>query len=79
MKSYNKDMKNGYNKFRKTINNNHVFRKANNTLSEINNYALPVLTTASAFAPQFAPAFGSVAVALKSGQTLTGALKNKRI
>ena len=76
MKAYNKDMKSGYNKFRQTINNNHVFRKAYNTLGQVNTYALPTLSTASIIAPNLAPALGAFATALKGSHSLAGAFKN---
>jgi hypothetical protein len=79
MKMHNGSMQNGYNKFRKTINNNHVFRKAYNTLKEVNNYALPTLTAASAIAPTMAPVFGSVAAGLRASETFTGKIKNRKI
>ena len=79
MQAFNGNMKNGYNKFRKTINNNHVFRKANNTLSQINDFALPTLTVASVAQPQLAPVFGGIATGLKSASIITSKLKNKRI
>jgi hypothetical protein len=77
MKSFNKDMKNGYNKFRKTINNSNVFRKTANTIDKINNFAIPVLTTASLLQPALAPVFGSTSAALKGFQM--GSNKLKRI
>jgi hypothetical protein len=79
MKAFNKNMQNGYDKFRKNINNGHVFRKAHNTLSQINNFALPVLTVASVAQPQLSPLFGSVGIALKAGNQITSRLKNKKI
>jgi hypothetical protein len=45
-------------------------RKASNTIEKINGYALPALGLASAIAPQFAPAFGSVAAGLKTASTV---------
>ena len=79
MQAFNKNMETGYNKFRKTINNNHVFRKAHNTLSQINDFALPTLTAASVIQPQLAPVFGGIATGLKATSTVTSKLKNKRI
>lgn len=79
MKAFDKDMKGGYNKFRKTINNNHVFRKAANTLDQINNYALPILTGASILQPELAPVFASFGTALKGSQNIAGAFKNTKI
>ena len=76
---FNKNMENGYNKFRKTINNNHVFRKAYNTLDQVNTFALPALTTAAIVTPQFAPAYASFATALKGSHSLAGAFKNTTI
>ena len=79
MKAYDKDMTNGYNKFRKSINNNHVFRKAYNTIDQINNYALPTLVGASYVAPTLAPAFAAFGTALKTSHSLAGAFKNTKI
>ena len=79
MQAFNGNMKNGYNKFRKSINNNHVFRKAHNTLSQINDYALPTLTVASIAQPQLSPVFGGIATGLKSASMITSKIKNKRI
>jgi hypothetical protein len=79
MKMHNGSMQNGYNKFRKTINNNHVFRKAHNTLSQVNSFALPTLSAASLIAPTMAPIFGGVGTALKASETFTGRIKNKKI
>ena len=45
-------------------------RKASNTIERINGYALPALGIASAIAPQFAPAFGTVGTALKVGSVV---------
>jgi hypothetical protein len=75
MKAFNKNLHNGYNKFRQNIQRNHTFRKAANTLSQINNYALPVLGAASAIAPQASPIFGGVATALKTSETIAHKLK----
>jgi hypothetical protein len=79
MKLHDNNFVNGWNKFRKTINNNHVLRKSANTLSQINNYALPILGAASAVAPAFAPAFGGVGASLKAGETIFRKIKNKKI
>jgi hypothetical protein len=79
MKAYNKNMESGYNKFRQGINNNHVFRKAYNTLAEVNNYALPIATAASIIAPPLAPALASIGTALKTSQNIAGAFKNTKI
>jgi hypothetical protein len=75
MKSFNGSMKNGHNKFKQKIDNSHFFRKSYNTLSQINDFALPTLATASAFAPALAPVFGGTGVALKYAQTIAGKLK----
>jgi hypothetical protein len=72
-------MNNGYNKFRQSVNNNHVFRKANNTLSQINSFALPTLSTASLIQPALAPVFGTTIAALKGMQTITNNLKTTKI
>ena len=74
MPMFNKNMENGYNKFRQHVEKNHYFRKANNTLNQINNYALPSLSVASAFIPAAAPVFGTVATILKGSQQITGIL-----
>ena len=79
MTSFNGKIVNGYNKFRQGINNNHVFRKAANTLSQINSFALPVLTGASVLAPALAPAFATIGTALRGSQNIAGALKNTRL
>jgi hypothetical protein len=79
MKAYNKNMESGYNKFRQKINNGHVFRKAYNTLSEVNTYALPIATAGSLAIPSIAPALGAFATALKGSQNIAGALKNTKI
>ena len=79
MKAFNKDMKGGYNKFIKTIDNNHVFRKAYNTLDQINNYALPIISAGAIIQPQLAPAFASFGAALKGSQNIAGAFKNTKI
>lgn len=79
MKAFNKDMKHGFNKFRQNINSSHTFRKAYNTLHQVNNYALPVLTGASVIAPQFSPLFGSIAGGLKGAEQITNKIKNKKI
>jgi hypothetical protein len=79
MKAYNGTMQNGYNKFRKNINDSHVFRKANNTLSQINSFALPVLAGASYVAPQLSPAFATIGTALRGSQNIAGAFRNSKI
>jgi hypothetical protein len=79
MKAYNKNMESGYNKFRQKINNGHVFRKAYNTLDQVNNYALPTIAAGSILAPSFAPALASIGSALKGSQNIAGALKNTKI
>ena len=79
MKAFNGNMTNGYNKFRQGINNNHTFRKAANTLDQINNYALPVLSAASIITPNLAPAYASIGTALRTSQNIAGALKNKKL
>lgn len=75
MKSFNGSMKSGYNKFRKSIDNSHAFRKAHNTLSQINNFALPALTLASLAQPELAPIFGGIGVGLNATQKLTSNFK----
>jgi hypothetical protein len=79
MKAYNGKMENGYNKFRKGINDSHLFRKSANTLSQINSYALPVLTGASFVAPTLAPAFASIGTALRGSQNIANAFKNTKL
>jgi hypothetical protein len=79
MKLHDHNFVNGWNKFRKTINNNHVIRKAASSLSQINNYALPVLGAASVVAPGFSPIFASIGTGLKAGENVFSKLKNKRI
>jgi hypothetical protein len=75
MRAFNRDMKNGYNKFRQTLNKHHTIRKTANTLSQINNFALPVLGAASAIAPLSAPLFGGIGTALKTSETIAHKLK----
>ena len=75
MKAFNKNLQNGYNRFRTTLNKHHTIRKTANTLSQINNFALPVLGAASAIAPMSAPLFGGVATALKTGETIAHKFK----
>ena len=79
MKAFNKDMKGGYNKFRQGINNNHTFRKAANTLDQINNYALPVLSAASIITPNLAPAYASIGTALRTSQNIANAYKKTKL
>jgi hypothetical protein len=79
MTSFNGKITNGYNKFRQGINNSHVFRKAANTLSQINSFALPVLTGASVVAPALAPTFATIGTALRGSQNIANAFKNSKL
>jgi hypothetical protein len=79
MKAYNKNLENGYNKFRKGINDSHALRKTANTLSQINSYALPVLTAASYINPGIAPISATIGTALRGSQNIANALRNKKL
>jgi hypothetical protein len=79
MKMHNKNLQSGFDKFRKKINNSNVFRKAHNTLSQINSFALPTLSAASLVQPALAPVFGTAAATLKTFQMATGKLRKIKL
>lgn len=76
---FNQNMHNGYNKFRTAINNDHSFRKAHNTLRQINNFILPTLTAASVVAPEFAPIFVGSGAVLKATEQIASNFKDTKI
>jgi hypothetical protein len=79
MPMFNKNMENGYNKFRKNIPKNNYFRKAHNTLNQINDFALPAMAIGSVVNPIAAPIFGSIATVLKGTQQITNMLQKTKI
>jgi hypothetical protein len=78
-KAYNGNLQHGFDKFRKKLNNSNVFRKAHNTLSQINTFALPLLSTGSLVQPQLAPIFGTAAATLKTFQMASGKLRKIKL
>ena len=54
----------------------HIGRKISNTIDKINEYAIPSLGVASAFAPELSPVFGTVGTALKGAQGIAKHFRN---
>jgi hypothetical protein len=79
MKMHNGNLQHGFDKFRKKINNSGIFRKAHNTLSQINSFALPLLSTGSLVQPALAPVFGTAAATLKTFQMASGKLRKIKL
>ena len=50
-------------------------RKINNTVHQINQYAIPALSGASFVAPEFAPITGGIAAGLKGIESVSGSLR----
>ena len=75
VQTFGMKISNGHRTMFQKLGNSHIARKFNNTMSQINRYADPILIGSSLVAPEFAPIFEGIRNGLKGTEMVSKGLR----